>query len=198
VLAKPRATPIKREPVVPATPAPRLELDLDSGLGPARKPAPAPRAIEKPEPAQPRAASEAEAQAPPAPAPSPERPTMRAPEPEPAPAPAPKPEPALTPAPPAASLESTDPRHRSARKLARLAVSEIKLYNEKLVAEGLSAGNLYAKLDDQIDQAIALYDQRTPKDVRAEFDYLHDELTRQLGGGDESKLGPGYAKKRAR
>jgi hypothetical protein len=77
-------------------------------------------------------------------------------------------------------------------------VSEIKLYNEKLVAEGLAAGNLYAKLDDQIDQAIALYDQRVPKDVRAAFDYLHEELTRQLAAGDAAKLGPGYAKKRGR
>ena len=66
------------------------------------------------------------------------------------------------------------------------------------MAEGLAAGNLYAKLDDPIDQAISLYEQRVPKDVRAACDYLHEELTRQLAAGDASKLGPGYAKKRGR
>jgi hypothetical protein len=114
-----------------------------------------------------------------------------------APPPPPPPAPELTPTPAAATADfAADPQHRSARKLARLVVSEIKLYNEKLVAEGLAAGNLYAKLDDPIEQAITLYEHRVPKEVRAESDYLHDELVRQLAGGDASKLGPGYAKRR--
>ncbi|HEY8041434.1 MAG TPA: hypothetical protein VIF15_16625, partial [Polyangiaceae bacterium] len=90
------------------------------------------------------------------------------------------------------AIESSDPQQRSARKLARLIVSEIKLYNEKLVAEGLAAGDLYARLTDPIDQAIALFDRRVPAEVRASFDYVHDELVRQLAGGDASKLGRGY------
>jgi outer membrane biosynthesis protein TonB len=137
------------------------------------------------------------------PTPPPETPPPPAPPPTPAPPPslelelepvvAPKPAPAPAPAPSAqASLESSDPQHRSARKLARLAVSEIKLYNEKLVTEGRGAGNLYATLKDPIDQALALFERRVPKEVRASFDYVHDELVRQLAGGDASKLGPGY------
>ena len=73
-------------------------------------------------------------------------------------------------------------------------MSEIKLYNEKLVGEGLAAGNLYASLKDPIDQALALFERRVPKEVRASFDYVRDELVRQLARGDETKLGPGYPK----
>ena len=116
-------------------------------------------------------------------------PTPLAPSPTPAPAPSPSPS-------DRAALEASDPQHRSARKLARLAVSEVKLYNEKLVTEGLAAGNLYAKLQDPIDQARALFERRVPADVRASFDYVHDELVRQLAGGDPTKLGPGYPGRR--
>jgi hypothetical protein len=114
-----------------------------------------------------------------------------APSPEPAPAPPPPPAAAATPAAPS-SLESTDPQHRAARKLARLIVSEIKLYDPALATEGLAAGKVYAKLQDQIDQGIALYERRVSEDVRKAFDYMRDEIIRQLAAGDAAKLGPGY------
>lgn len=124
-----------------------------------------------------------------APAPSP------APSPAPAPTPAPAPAPEPTPPPPAAAAASAldeDPQHKSARKLARLLVSEIKLYNEALVVEGRGAGDLYRRLKEPIDQSIALYDRRVPEAVRAHNDYVHDELVRQLAGGDVAKLGSDY------
>ena len=90
-----------------------------------------------------------------------------------------------------ASIEADDPERKKARKLARLFVSEIELYNEKLVAEGLVAGDLYTRLKDPIEQSIVVFHRRVPEAVRA--DYMHDELVRQLAGGDESKLGTLYA-----
>jgi hypothetical protein len=109
------------------------------------------------------------------------------------PAPAPAPAPAAAPPPTdRAAIEAADPQHKNARKLARLFVSEIKLYNEKLVAEGRVAGDLYARLKDPIDQSVALFKRRVPDAVRADFDYMHDELVRQLAGGDAAKLGPDY------
>jgi hypothetical protein len=102
------------------------------------------------------------------------------------PAPAPAPAPAVT---DRAAIEA-DPQHKSARKLARLLVSEIKLYNEKLVVEGAAARDLYARLKDPIGQSVQLFNRRVPEAVRADFDYMHDELVRQLAGGDASKLGP--------
>jgi hypothetical protein len=95
-----------------------------------------------------------------------------------------------------AAREAADPEHKKARKLARLFVSEIKLYNEKLVAEGAVSGHLYEKLKEPIDQSLALFDKRVPEAVRSDFDYMHDELVRQLAGGDPSKLGPGYRRPR--
>jgi hypothetical protein len=76
--------------------------------------------------------------------------------------------------------------------LARLLVSEIKLYNESLTVEGLAAGDLYTRLKEPIDQSLVLFERRVPDQVRAEFDYMHDELVRQLAGGDARKLGPHY------
>jgi hypothetical protein len=93
------------------------------------------------------------------------------------------------------SIEAADPERKKARKLARLFVSEIKLYNEKLVAEGRAAGDLYARLKDPIDQSLVAFGRRVPEAVRAEFDYLHDELVRQLAEGDASKLGPQYRRR---
>jgi hypothetical protein len=91
-----------------------------------------------------------------------------------------------------ASIEAEDPERKKARKLARLFASEIKLYNEKLVAEGRVAGDLYARLKDSIDQSLVAFERRIPEAVRAEFDYMHDELVRQLAEGDARKLGPQY------
>jgi hypothetical protein len=93
-----------------------------------------------------------------------------------------------------ASVEAADPERKKARKLARLFVSEIKLYNEKLVVEGRAARDLYARLKDPIDQSLIAFQRRIPEAVRAEFDYMHDELVRQLAEGDVSKLGPQYAR----
>jgi hypothetical protein len=130
---------------------------------------------------------------------------VHAPEPTAAPKPAPAPAPAPAAAQPAAAavspeqaaLEASDPAHKAARKFARLVVSEIKLYDPELVKQGVAAGNLYGKLQDQIDQAIVLYDKRVPEEVRTKFDYLHDELVRQLAGGDASKIGPAYPRRTA-
>jgi hypothetical protein len=95
-----------------------------------------------------------------------------------------------------AAIEADDPERKKARKLARLFVSEIKLYNEKLVAEGLAAGDLYARLKDAIDQSLVVFARRVPDAVRAEYDYMHDELVRQLAAGDATKLGPQYTRLR--
>jgi hypothetical protein len=114
------------------------------------------------------------------------------PPPPPAPAPAAAPVVAVVARADRASIEADDPERKKARKLARLFVSEIKLYNEKLVVEGRAAGDLYARLKDSIDQSLVAFERRVPEAVRAEFDYMHDELVRQLAEGDASKLGAHY------
>jgi hypothetical protein len=132
---------------------------------------------------------------PPPPAPKPEPKVEVAPPPPPAapvaPPPPPAPGPTLAPsASPTAELEETDKRHKDARRLARLLVSEIKLYNESAVSQGRQNKDLYTRLKKDIDRSTDVYQQRVPEEIRTQFDYLHDELVRQLAEGDAERLGP--------
>ena len=77
-----------------------------------------------------------------------------------------------------------------ARRLARLLVSEIKLYNEKKVDEGRAAGDLYERLKDDIERSRQVYDERTPEHIRRENDFFRDELVRILADGRAESLGP--------
>ena len=110
--------------------------------------------------------------------------------PDPAPAPA---EPPRAAAADRDAVEGDDPERKKARKFARLLVSEIKLYNAELVSQGVAARDVYARLKGPIDRSVLAFESRIPRAVRAEFDYIHDELVRQLADGDPSKLGPSQA-----
>ena len=79
----------------------------------------------------------------------------------------------------------------SARRYARLLVSEIKLYHEDAVADGRRERDLIARLGGEMAHARALYDQRVPPLVRRQADYFRDELVRTLANGDASLLEPG-------
>ena len=79
--------------------------------------------------------------------------------------------------------------HEEARRLARLLVSEIKLYNEEQVEDGRRHKDIYARLKDDIDRSRQLYEERVHERVRATTDYFQQELVRNLAGGDPSALG---------
>ena len=76
----------------------------------------------------------------------------------------------------------------SARRYARLLVSEIKLYHEPAVIEGRRDRDLATRLGGEITHARAMYEQRVPPHVRERADYFHDELVRTLANGDGSLL----------
>lgn len=80
-------------------------------------------------------------------------------------------------------------QHEKAVRFARLLVSEIKLYNEESVKQGRQFKDLAMRLREDIARSRALYDQRIPPPVRAQTDYFHGELVRQLADGDASLLG---------
>lgn len=82
--------------------------------------------------------------------------------------------------------------HNDARRFARLLVSEIKLYNEQKVREGLEANDLYDRLREAIDRSREMYDKRVQPPVASKFDYFHYELVGALAEGDEKKLGGTY------
>jgi hypothetical protein len=76
--------------------------------------------------------------------------------------------------------------------LARLLVSEIKLYNEKKIAEGRKNGNLYDVLKDTIEHSRKHYKERMGAALEEMPDYFHEELVKTICEGDPSKLGPNY------
>jgi hypothetical protein len=77
----------------------------------------------------------------------------------------------------------------SARRYARLLVSEIKLYHEPAVIDGRRDRDLATRLGGEITHARVIYEQRVPPHVRERADYFHDELVRTLADGDAGLLG---------
>jgi len=88
---------------------------------------------------------------------------------------------------PLAAVEE-DP-HEHAKKIARLLVSDILLYNEAAIEEGKRHNNIYARLRDDIDRARHTYNERVPESVRSSTNYFHEELVRSLADGDADALG---------
>lgn len=81
------------------------------------------------------------------------------------------------------------PQHEEARRLARLLISEIKLYNEEQVLEGRRNRDLYHRLKEDIDRSRQIYEERVDAGVRSASDYFQQELVRSLAGGDSRALG---------
>ena len=99
------------------------------------------------------------------------------------------------PIPSASAAESADEdsgdEDESARRYARLLVSEIRLYNEATVEAGQQARDLLARLKPQIERARRLYEERVPAASRARADFFGQELIRTLANGDAALLGHG-------
>ncbi len=89
----------------------------------------------------------------------------------------------------AATESSDDSQHEEARRLARLLVTEIKLYNEEQVEEGRRGKDIYARLREDIDRSRQIFNERVEAEVREQTDYFHEEMVRILAGGNEEALG---------
>jgi hypothetical protein len=87
----------------------------------------------------------------------------------------------------AGNTDGEDP-DTSARRYAKLLVSEIKLYHEADVVAGRRERDLSTRLGGEISRARALYEQRVPATVRDRGNYFRDELVRTLAHGDASLL----------
>jgi hypothetical protein len=85
--------------------------------------------------------------------------------------------------------EDEEAFHAEAKRLARLLVSEIKLYHEVDVWEGRRKGNVYGELQDEIDRSRHLFDERVDEEIRSKRDYFYEELVRQLADGNADVLG---------
>lgn len=124
---------------------------------------PAPAAVSKPEPVAEAAAVEVAAPVPPAPVPA------------------------------AAAVPAADDEvHKKAKRFAKLLVDEIKLYNQKKVAEGRAAKDLYDRLREDIDKSRASYEKRYGQTAAAGADYFTSEVIRILADNDRSLLGENF------
>lgn len=79
--------------------------------------------------------------------------------------------------------------HEEARRLARLLVSEIKLYNEEQVEEGRRNRDVYERLKEDIDRSRQMYEERVEPRILRSTDYFYQELVRILAAGDARTLG---------
>lgn len=79
--------------------------------------------------------------------------------------------------------------HEQARKIARLLVSDIRLYNESAIEEGKRNNDIYSRLKDDIDRARQTYEERVPESVRKNTNYFFEELIRSLADGSPEAMG---------
>ena len=77
----------------------------------------------------------------------------------------------------------------TARRYARLLLSEIRMYHEPIVNEGRRSRDLMSRLHGEIERARRLYEARVPESLQARAEYFDQELVRTLAGGDRTLLG---------
>jgi hypothetical protein len=90
---------------------------------------------------------------------------------------------------PGANSSAEEAMREEARRLARLLVSEIKLYNEEIIEEGRRSGNIYERMKDDIDRSRQMYEERIDPRLADQEDYFYQELVLRLAGGDARLLG---------
>jgi hypothetical protein len=69
---------------------------------------------------------------------------------------------------------SVSPLHEKAKRLARLIVSDIVLYNQAVVEEGIRNDNFFEAMSHDVQEARNLYASRVPEEIRKDTTYLDD------------------------
>ena len=83
-----------------------------------------------------------------------------------------------------------DPKVRAnAERSARVLVGDIELYFPTKVEQGLSTGNLYGLLRDELDRSRASFVERYGEDLEQHHKIFFSTVVHQLCGGDPLKLG---------
>ncbi|UCD84442.1 MAG: zinc-ribbon domain-containing protein [Deltaproteobacteria bacterium] len=65
-----------------------------------------------------------------------------------------------------------DEEHEKAKRLARIIVSDIMLYNQDVIEKGIREGNFYQLLEKDIEEGRGYYQERVPPEIRKSTDYL--------------------------
>jgi predicted Zn finger-like uncharacterized protein len=73
------------------------------------------------------------------------------------------------------AVDAADPEaEEKARRFARIIVSDIALYNQEAVVEGLRNGTFYELLKNDVTEGRELYEKRVPAAVRTKKDYYQE------------------------
>lgn len=89
-------------------------------------------------------------------------------------------------APPEVELSEDDKKwHERARRLAKALASDLVLYNQDKVEEGLRDGTLAQLLGSEIRRSWEYYCQQIPKHIVDNSDYFKDQLNKIVGKGKE-------------
>lgn len=75
---------------------------------------------------------------------------------------------------PAPARPAVSPMHEKAKRLARLIVSDIVLYNQEAVEKGVRNGTFEEVMAHEIQEAKKLYESRVPEEIRNKTNYLDE------------------------
>jgi hypothetical protein len=90
-------------------------------------------------------------------------------------------------------LSSADQKlHLQAQRMARVAVAEMRLYQQNELRSGLANSNIYGSLQSAIDAARSEFLQTFLSKSLTMVDYLHLEIMRSLAHEDDRLLGHNY------
>ena len=82
----------------------------------------------------------------------------------------------IPPAKPSVNMEVDPEEVEKARRFARLIISDIVLYNQEAVTEGIAKGTFHDLLKEDITEGRALYDKRVPEAIRSAQDYYQEAM----------------------
>jgi predicted Zn finger-like uncharacterized protein len=79
-------------------------------------------------------------------------------------------------------VDETDPEAvEKARRFARIIVSDIALYNQELVVEGIRNGTFFEVLKTDVEEGRELYERRIPAALQAKKDYYMEAFENFIG-----------------
>ena len=73
-------------------------------------------------------------------------------------------------------LKGEPAAHEAAKRLARIIVSDIALYNQRTIEEGIQKGTFHDLLKDDLAEGKKLYEGRVPDEIRSGTNYLADAI----------------------
>ena len=86
---------------------------------------------------------------------------------------------------PTGARDRLDPAHERARRLARVLISDILVYNQPVLSRARGEGNLATALGAEIGKAWELYKSKVSSEVAASTTYFKDALNEILGEGEK-------------